>query len=153
MVYAKVSKIASFFHYPSTLFSSCCEYVGMLPCHMAKHNLIGEKGERLAVDYFHRKGYQILHKNWRKGRNEIDIIARSSATLHFIEVKTLSYAGRIPPEHAVHRKKLQGLMKAAAAFLVEGNQNQDSIQFDVLSITLYPKTEMLLIEDVYLYPK
>ena len=122
-------------------------------CQMAKHNLIGEKGERLAVDYFHRKGYQILHKNWRKGRNEIDIIASFSDTLHFIEVKTRSFAGNIPPEHAVNRKKLQGLMKAADAFLVDYDKDNCAIQFDVLSITLHPKIEFLLIEDIYLYPR
>jgi len=120
---------------------------------MAKHNLIGEKGECLAVDYFRRKGYQILHKNWRKGKNEIDIIASCSDVLHFIEVKTRTFAGNIPPEHAVNKKKLQGLMKAAAAFLVDNHQNNSSIQFDVLSITLLPKIEILLIEDVYLYPR
>jgi putative endonuclease len=119
---------------------------------MAKHNQIGEKGEQLAVDYFQQKGYQILHKNWRKGRNEIDIIARWSDSLHFIEVKTRTFAGNIPPEHAVNKKKLQGLMKAAAAFLIENHKDNSSIQFDVLSISLLPKIEILLIEDVYLYP-
>ena len=39
---------------------------------MAEHNDIGIKGEELASVYLEEKGYTILEKNWRFGREEIE---------------------------------------------------------------------------------
>lgn len=117
---------------------------------MAKHNLIGRRGEAIAVDYFQQKGYQILHKNWRKGRNEIDIIAFFSNAIHFIEVKTRMNHNNTLPEFAVNRAKLKRMMIAAASYIQEMQPIQ-GIQFDILAITLLPEIEIYLIEDVYLY--
>ena len=55
---------------------------------MAIHNDTGRYGEALAVDYFEKKGFEILHKNWRESHWEVDIIAVKNDILHFIEVKT-----------------------------------------------------------------
>ena len=57
---------------------------------MAKHNDIGKQGEDLAVDYFAAKRYEILHRNWRKGHWEIDLIVCKNNLLHIVEVKTKS---------------------------------------------------------------
>lgn len=42
---------------------------------MAEHNLLGKKGEELALQYLKENGYLIKEKNWRFGKDEIDIIA------------------------------------------------------------------------------
>ena len=42
---------------------------------MAFHNEIGQRGEKIAAEYILKKGYTILTKNWRFGKDEIDIIA------------------------------------------------------------------------------
>ena len=42
---------------------------------MAKHQITGQEGERLAQAYFNNKGYEILQTNWRYGHLEVDIIA------------------------------------------------------------------------------
>ena len=118
---------------------------------MAKHNETGCKGEGIAVDYFRQKGYKILYKNWRKGRHEIDIIADFSNTIHFVEVKTRTFSKYLPPEYAVNKKKLKGMMMAAAVFMEAHTYPKKAIQFDVLAITLKPSVEIRLIEDVYFY--
>lgn len=118
---------------------------------MAKHNITGCIGERIAVDYFRQKGYVILYKNWRHGRNEIDIIATSSNTTHFIEVKTRSAAKNTLPEHAVNVKKLKRIMTAATVFLEINQHHTHTIQFDILAIILKPTIQIRLIEDVYIY--
>ena len=55
---------------------------------MADHNDFGKKGEQIAVDYLRGKGFRILETNWRRGRNEIDIIARDGKVLVVVEVKS-----------------------------------------------------------------
>lgn len=42
---------------------------------MADHNITGNIGEELAEKYLRSLGYEILEKNWRYGKNEIDIIS------------------------------------------------------------------------------
>lgn len=42
---------------------------------MAKHNIFGQKGENAAFEALLAKGYLIRDRNWRSGKNEIDIVA------------------------------------------------------------------------------
>jgi len=116
---------------------------------MAKHNKIGQMGEQLAVAFFIKKGYKILHKNWRSGNWEIDIIAGRSAILHFIEVKTKTSNNHGYPEDAVTKTKLQFVINGAERYLYE-NPDWNRIQFDILSITLKPSIDYFLMEDVFL---
>ena len=37
---------------------------------------IGQKGEDAAARYLIENGFEILHRNWRSGRYELDITAR-----------------------------------------------------------------------------
>ncbi len=48
----------------------------------------GNKGEEIAVNFLKSKGYNILDRNWRSGKLEIDIVAKSTDFVVFIEVKT-----------------------------------------------------------------
>jgi putative endonuclease len=49
---------------------------------------LGQMGENLAVKYLEERGYRIRHRNWRSGKNEIDIIAENIELVVFVEVKT-----------------------------------------------------------------
>ncbi len=50
---------------------------------VTKHIVTGKKGESLAACWLIVQGYQILFKNWREGRGEIDIIARKKRCTSF----------------------------------------------------------------------
>ena len=43
---------------------------------MAEHNEFGKEGETAAADFLTEKGYSILHRNWRCGKKELDIVAK-----------------------------------------------------------------------------
>lgn len=118
---------------------------------MAVHNQLGKEGEQLAADYLLQKGYTILHRNWRYGQNEIDIIALKGAVLHFVEVKLRSTNKFGYPEESVTRQKFRYLMKAADQFLYLHPQYKN-ICFDILAITAPAGAlpEYFLVEDVYL---
>ena len=58
---------------------------------------IGQKGEEAAVHYLIDNGFEILHRNWRSGRYELDITARRDGVLHIIEVKCRKAGGLTCP--------------------------------------------------------
>ena len=118
---------------------------------MASHNETGKKGERLAAVWFEKKGYAIMHTNWRHRNLEVDIIATKNNTLHFIEVKAVTTLKFGNPEDKVSEKKIRNLINASAEYLFQSPQWQ-RIQFDVLSIIMIKDepVEYFLIEDVYL---
>jgi putative endonuclease len=116
---------------------------------MAQHNDIGKVGEALAVDYFSAKGYELLHKNWRKGHWEIDLVLSKNNILHIVEVKTRTSDKYGYPEEEVTASKFKYLTSAAEEFLFL-NPQWNRIQFDILSITLKPELKFFLIEDVFL---
>jgi putative endonuclease len=117
---------------------------------MALHNEFGKEAEGMAVQYLIDNGYDILHRNWRYSRFEIDIIATKNHLLRIVEVKALKSSVVSNPEKSVTKKKFRHLMQAADEYLFQ-NQQWKHIQFDVLSITIDPEkgTEYFLIEDVF----
>lgn len=102
---------------------------------MATHNDLGEEGETLAVEHLVDKGYQILAKNWRYGRAEVDIIAKWKEVLVFVEVKTRSdnYFGE--PETFVTQQKMEMMTSVASVFMEEINHDWE-YRFDVISVII-----------------
>lgn len=118
---------------------------------MATHNQTGHQGEEMAAVYLLKKGFMILHRNWRHAHLEVDIIAEKETVLHFIEVKTRRTKKFGHPEAGVDKKKIKNLMSAAEEFLYQFPQWK-RIQFDILAITILKDepTAYFFIEDVYL---
>ncbi len=117
---------------------------------MARHNEMGKYGESIAEEYFQKKGYVILHRNWRHSHHEIDIIASHNDTLHFIEVKTRTGKAYGLPEESVSLKKMKLLTSAANSFL-QKNPGWKWIQHDILAITITKgkEPEFYFIQDVW----
>lgn len=116
---------------------------------MATHLEIGREGEKLAEVYLAERDYTILHRNWRYGRYELDLITTKAEMLRFVEVKFRSANSFAPPEDAVTKKKIRSLLQAIDQYLFLHPEHQD-FRLDVLSITQHnPKNiEYFLIEDV-----
>ncbi len=102
---------------------------------MAKHLEIGKKGEELAVDFLRTQGLQILERNWRFRKLEVDIIAKDKEVLVFVEVKTRSSKYFGEPEEFVDAKKEQFLSKAAVEYMALVKHDW-AIRFDVVAILL-----------------
>ncbi len=98
---------------------------------MAEHNKTGNEGEQLAADHLVSLGFTILHRNWRYGHLEVDLIACRGGKLHFIEVKTRRSNFYGYPEDSVTRKKMKFLMKSADQYLYL-NKHWKRIEFDIL---------------------
>jgi putative endonuclease len=111
------------------------------------NNLIsGKEGEEIAAKHLEEKGFEVVAKNYRSGRAEIDLILKKETLLVFAEVKfrTKSWFGQ--PEEAVNSKKEELILGAAENYIYEINWH-GKVRFDIISII--DKKEILHIEDAF----
>ncbi|NDW11042.1 YraN family protein [Dysgonomonas sp. 520] len=99
---------------------------------MSKHNDLGKKGEDAACNYLLKENYEILKRNWRYGKYELDIIARNDEYIVFVEVKTRSSDQWGNPEDAVSRTKMKRMVEAADSYLKQNDVDMD-VRFDIIS--------------------
>lgn len=100
---------------------------------MAQHNDLGKEGEKLALEFLEKNGYDILEKNWTFQKAEIDIIAQKGDVLAIVEVKTRSTIDFGLPQDFVKPKKIQLLVKAVNEYVIK-NDLDLKIRFDIIAI-------------------
>ena len=119
---------------------------------MAEHNILGEKGEQLAVDYLIQQGYKIIATNWRLHKYELDILAQQGDELVVVEVKTRTTAFFGNPEEAVTLAKQKHLVNGANCY-IETYEIDLDCRFDVIAIILNKnKQEITHFKDAF-YPE
>ncbi len=106
---------------------------------MAQHNELGKKGEQMAVDFLINKGYDIIERNYRFDKAEVDIIAQKQNTLAIIEVKARSTADFGDPQDFVKPKQIKNLVKAVDEY-VTVNDLDVEVRFDIIAIVREGKT-------------
>src|SRR5690348_10664811 len=94
---------------------------------------IGNSGEEEAVNYLQKNGYKIIQKNYRCKIGEIDIIAKDSDYLVFIEVKSRKDNQYGAPGEAVNYFKQQKIIKVAQYYLMTKGIDPN-VRFDVVEI-------------------
>ena len=102
---------------------------------MAEHNLLGAEAERKALAYLSEKGYQLLKKNYRFQKAEVDLIMQQDTTLICVEVKarTTDFFGA--PEQFISSKKIKLLVRAMDHYLTENTLDME-VRFDVIACTV-----------------
>lgn len=70
----------------------------------------------------------------RRGRGEIDIIARRKDIVAFVEVKRRSGLNYGRPAEAVNREKQTRIAHAAALYMQENDLSDSKLRFDVIEI-------------------
>ncbi len=118
---------------------------------MAEHNVLGKRGEDLALEMLKTKDYKILETNWRYKRDEVDIIAMDGNELVIVEVKTRSTGFFGDPEDAVDEAKMLRLVRVAEEY-IEQNSLENECRYDIVSIILNNnKSKIRHIKDAF-YP-
>lgn len=116
---------------------------------MPDHLKTGRDGEKLAADFLLKKGYSIIHTNWKDEGCEIDIIATHNNKCIFVEVKTRSRSDYGWPEKAVTAQKIKNIVRAAESFIYRYKIDTE-IRFDIISvINQNNKPEIYHIEDAF----
>lgn len=114
------------------------------------NNHFGKLGEDIAAGYLQRKGYKILERNYRYGRNEIDIICSLDKEIIFVEVKTRASDDKAYPERAVSKAKQKNIRITAENYLEE-IAHRGSTRFDIIAVVKGDKFEIEHFEDAF-YP-
>lgn len=98
-----------------------------------QHIELGQLGESLAADYLVTKQFEILDRNYRWKKSEIDIVCKKDDLLIIVEVKTRQTAAYGQPYEAVTRSKQKQIIKVTNQYILENDLDLE-VRFDVVSI-------------------
>lgn len=116
--------------------------MGSYPLLMAEHNELGELGEALATIHLKKNNFEIMERNWRYGKEEVDIIAKKGDEIVIVEVKTRNSDFFGEPEQAVSKSKQTHLVRAAHAYVTKKDIDLE-VRFDVIGIVINNKERRL----------
>ncbi|MDN6486035.1 YraN family protein [Ancrocorticia populi] len=99
---------------------------------------LGAWGEEVAYRHLRARSIQILERNWRCRRGEIDLICYDPArgSIFACEVKTRRDHGRVPAIESVSRAKLARLRQLLAFWISTHNMHAELLEIDVIAITV-----------------
>lgn len=98
----------------------------------------GKWAEDLATRWYEHHGYQIIARNWRCPRGELDVVAMIGDELVVCEVKARASVAFGTPAEAITSNKQLRLRRATAALLAELRANKSRnirhVRFDVACV-------------------
>lgn len=106
---------------------------------VARRSTLGRHGEDVAAGFFAARGYQIVARNVRADRVELDLIVRRGDALVFVEVKTRRGSGHGEAAEAVDPRKQCRLRRGARAWLASRPPEALGVRrhrFDVITCIL-----------------
>ena len=107
----------------------------------------GQEQEVKAACFLKTQGYQILERNYRCKKGEIDLIAREGQYLVFVEVKYRKNARNGYPEEAVDTRKHKKICETAAYYVYKNRiPEYTPMRFDVVAVL---DGEFKLIKDAF----
>ncbi len=101
---------------------------------MHKTHSIGKTGEEIATQYFIKKGYKLLDKNFRTKNGEIDLIFEKDNTVIFVEVKFRTQDKFGDPIESITSKKISKIIETAKFYVNQYELWDKDIRFDVITI-------------------
>jgi uncharacterized protein (TIGR00252 family) len=100
---------------------------------------VGRIAEQLGAAWLEQHGYIVVDCNWRTRFCELDIIARQSDRIHFVEIK-YRRSDRWGNGFAyISLDKSARLQRAARAWLQAHGMSAAFYQIDIMSISGYPE--------------
>lgn len=96
----------------------------------------GDFGEREAGKLLRGKGMKIRHRNWRSGKDEIDLIAEDGVVLVFVEVRTRDAEAKVGGYHSVTARKKKALLRVCRAYLRRRSPRPPHFRFDIIEVRL-----------------
>lgn len=110
----------------------------------------GRFGEDLAVRFLKKQGYKIICRNYRTKFGEIDIIAKDTDTIAFIEVKSRRTSTFGHPKCSITHEKQKRISKTALYYLKTTDQSNASARFDVVTVNSHnKKTDVEIIKNAF----
>jgi len=117
---------------------------------------VGAAGERAAEKFLReRHGFEVIARNWRHGRDEIDLVCSEGDVLVFVEVKARSSGALVPGYHAVDKRKKKALRRAIHAYLASLKSRPRTFRFDIVEVQMEKgrPDQVLVFQNIPLFPK
>jgi putative endonuclease len=95
---------------------------------------LGRRAEDLACAHLSSIGFEILARNARVGRLELDVIARRGSLVVFCEVRSRSSDRLMTPAQSIDPRKVARVRAAAVQWLRAARLGAVQIRFDVASV-------------------
>jgi putative endonuclease len=95
----------------------------------------GRAGEDLAAEHFRGLGYEVLSRNFRCRRGEIDLVCRRGGEVSLVEVKTRAGAAHGTPAEAVDEDKRRAMLGTVAEYRAATGW-RGPIRFRLVAISL-----------------
>ncbi len=94
----------------------------------------GELGERIAERWLARQGWRVVHRRYRFGHRDIDLVVERDGVVAFVEVKARSSERFGDPIEAVNWRKRIELERSALSWISRHGRSDESYRFDVVGI-------------------
>lgn len=102
----------------------------------------------MAANHLEAKGYEIVARNWRCRRGEIDLIAQAGALIVFVEVKTRRGRALGLPEEGLTPYKSRRLIELAQRYLIEQKLEDVEWRLDLVAVELDSSGKLLRCEHI-----
>lgn len=102
----------------------------------AARQAVGELGERIAERWLRRSGWRVLHRRFRSGHRDIDLVVERDGTVAFVEVKARRGDAFGQPVEAVNWRKQKELTKSAMVWIDRHGRESEEYRFDVIGVLL-----------------
>lgn len=110
----------------------------------------GAIGENLAAEFLTKKGFEVVERNYRSKRAEVDLIVKRDNWLIFVEVKTRSSDAWGQPESFVTNAQRKLIYDAAEDYIYSKDWH-GHIRFDIVSVKPGIRPEIVHFEDAISY--
>ncbi len=101
---------------------------------MAEHNILGKQGEEVAIKWLQENGFEVIDRNWRYGRNELDVVCMHEGDVVIVEVKSRTTIVNFP-EELLPLKKRRSIVRLGAKWLALHNVSAE-LRFDLLVVEM-----------------
>lgn len=95
---------------------------------------VGRRGEREAERMLKKKGYEVLARNWRSGRDEIDLICLQGKAVVFVEVRTRAEGALVSGYDSIDQRKRDALRRVCRSYFAMMKPKPLTLRFDVVEI-------------------
>jgi len=119
----------------------------------AARQAFGELGERVAERWLTGRGWRVVHRRFRNGHRDIDLVVERDGLTAFVEVKTRRGAAFGDPVEAVNWKKQKELGRSARVWVDRHGRPGQAYRFDVIGVLIEgSKVRIRHVEHAFLLP-
>lgn len=105
---------------------------------MGRSHRLGRWAEGQAAAYLRRRGWRVLHRNWRFHHKELDLVVEREGLVAFVEVKARSADGWGHALDAITAGKRRDLTTAARGWIAEHGRPGYGYRFDAVVVIREP---------------